>query len=182
MVAISYIKPTIRRRLERPEHELLYKTVRKAKAKTVVDATGGLGVDAMIFAAMGMQVQVIEASPILAGAMHTALIEALRENLSCAGNINLYCADSTQKLPSMQADICYLDPLFEVPCKGLPKQKAQDFIKHGARTGVAELFNAAKLGDFGRIIIKMPGNQEPIQTPTYQIKARAHRFDVFQIS
>ncbi len=94
--------------LEQASSELTadYKARRFVEGKTVIDITGGLGIDSLFFARRAAKVTYIE--------QNTELFEIAKHNFNVLGldNIECVCGNSEEVLPNLTAtaDLIYADP------------------------------------------------------------------------
>lgn len=159
----------------------------KGKMPRVIDATAGLGRDAFLLASLGVNVTLIERSPV----MHQHLIDGL-ERAKAEGGIyseiiermTLLHGNSIELIPSLEADVIVVDPMH--PPRGntaLVKQEMRvlrDVV--GADTDQEELMKVALSHARSRVVLKWPIKAEPmagIQKPSHQIIGKSTRYDVF---
>ena len=107
-----------RLRQDRLHHELLVRAarVRGVDAPTAVDATAGLGEDALLLAAAGFTVTLCERDPVIAALLADTLLRARDdERLSkVAARMRLVEGDARETLASLDEapDVVFLDPMF----------------------------------------------------------------------
>ena len=159
----------------------------KGKMPRVIDATAGLGRDAFLLASLGVEVTLIERSPV----MHQHLLEAM-ERAKAEGGIyaeimermTLLHGNSIELIPTLEADVIVVDPMH--PPRGntaLVKQEMRvlrDVV--GADTDQEELMKAALANARSRVVLKWPIKADPmegIQKPSHQIIGKSTRYDVF---
>ena len=116
------------------QRELL---VRAAKIKNAdytlkaVDATAGLGEDALLLAAAGFSVQLYEYDPVIAALLRDALRRAaeLPELAEIVGRMQLLEEDSLAALPQLATapDVILLDPMFPEWQSSLVQRMASSF-------------------------------------------------------
>ena len=127
VVEADFLQVSNAKRLLRARSELVVKAVqgRQKTSLTVLDATIGLGGDAMLIAAMGHQVIGLERAPLV--------YELVADGLDRAGQAGvkalpeLVLADAAEWLTEQsdrQFDVIYLDPMFEASGKqALPRKQ-----------------------------------------------------------
>ena len=107
-----------RLRQDRLHRELLVRAarVRGVDAPTAVDATAGLGEDALLLAAAGFTVTLCERDPVIAALLADTLLRARDdERLSkVAARMRLVEGDAIETLASLDEapDVVFLDPMF----------------------------------------------------------------------
>lgn len=141
VVYFDFSLPDFRRRLvvNNLNNEYVVRAIqgRKKSAKTlsVLDATAGLGRDAMLLAAAGCKVFMIERIPalallveqaiFLAKASDDAILAAAAERMQCCHGNSI---EMMQKWALQRPDIVYLDPMYQnassTPVKGLKPSSA----------------------------------------------------------
>ncbi len=168
-------------------HELLIKACRIKNADhplTVVDATAGLGEDALLLAAAGFNVELFERDEVIAALLKDTLERALKnEKLSfIVSRMHLHEEDSISGLKDIKTpDIIYLDPMFPARSKSsLVKKKFQ--VIHTLEAPCEDedkLLLAALAAKPQRIIIKRPLKGAFLNgvKPSYSINGKTVRYD-----
>ena len=135
------------KRLRQPNlsSELLVKAarIRDGENPTAVDATAGLGEDALLLAAAGFRVTLMEKDPVIAALLSDALERAAGTPAlaGAAGRMRLLEGDSLELLGSLPfvPDVIYLDPMCSRSGKraGLSRRSFSSSIRwrSPARTG-----------------------------------------------
>lgn len=191
-VRVDFDAPALRHRLQGGA-ELVARAVRGRSREPlqVVDATAGLGRDALVLAANGFAVTMIERSPIVAALLADGLARAqaseVAETAAIAARLALVCADATQWLAAVVAearpDVVYLDPMFPDERKSaLPRKEMQLFqqlLEHGPED--PQLLAAARRAARLRVVVKRPikGPLLAGVAPSHQLSGKAVRFDVY---
>ncbi|MFK7914053.1 MAG: class I SAM-dependent methyltransferase [Pseudomonadales bacterium] len=158
---------------------------------TVLDGTGGWGLDALCLARLGASVTIVERLP--------PMWALIRDLLECSGatDVALHCADLWEWLPrqSQRFDVIYLDPMFAPRKKSAAPNKRLQYLADLVRA-LEPLATAAGNTDpvqetqrwlqqcrqvaSKRIVIKRRRHDPPLAVaPTWQIKGRSVRYDVF---
>ena len=127
-----------------------------------VDATAGMGEDALLLALAGFRVILYEQDPVIAALLR----DALRRGEDCPpiaaaiGRMQLREEDSIKALPELEERpaLVYLDPMFPKRSKsGLIKKKFQLLQQlESPCASEDELLDAATASGAGRILIKRP--------------------------
>lgn len=182
-LAIDFCSPQFLYRLKRAAHEQLVKACRiKNQSKIrLLDATAGLGRDAMILQTVGFKVTAYERHPLLAALIADALtrIPADREPF------DLQIGDATTVFQSSDFDVIYLDPMFPDSKKSARVKKdmaiLQQLHQHTSDDS-HELFKAAWQASCQRLVVKRPQKSATLSDakPTFQINGKTCRFDVYQ--
>lgn len=161
----------------------LAKAVGVAKGYTrILDATGGLGGDAMVLASLGCEVTVCERHPLVALLLENGLEQA-RSNLPYAARVHLYPGEAMAYLAGLAETlpVIYLDPMYAVKDKSALSRKAMQIFENlvGADADQAELFQLA-LGKAGqRVVVKRPRHAPPLATPTHSFTGSTTRYDMY---
>ncbi|MFQ5993650.1 MAG: class I SAM-dependent methyltransferase [Acidiferrobacterales bacterium] len=157
------------------------------RSRTIIDATAGLGHDALLLALMGYEVTAIERSPIIAALLRDGIMRAQeQEKLAPAlgDRFMLLAGDARKLLPTLEtcADVIYLDPMYPPSAKrsALPKKvmrTLRDIVGDDADTG--ELLSVALKHAQGRVVVKRPSSAMPISTPSTSYRGKMVRYDVY---
>lgn len=170
------------------QNEMLVKAAKIKHADgvlTAIDATAGLGEDAILLAAAGFRVQLYERNPIIAALLRDALeraakVDALSDIVS---RMTFAEADSITALQGLseRPDIILLDPMFpERQKSALIKKKFQ--LLHSIEQPCQDeeqLLQAAMQAHPRKIIIKRPlkGPYLADVRPSHSLSGKAIRYD-----
>lgn len=169
-------------------HELLVKAIGgvAAPARRIVDATAGLGTDALLMAAAGHQLLMIEQSPVLAALLEQALA------LDSVEGIKLCKGDAIRKLPELAAEnrphIVYLDPMFPSHGKSSLARKQLQALKEllpdVSDQDEAQLLETALQVASHRVVVKRPMRAQPLPGPKpgFAYKGKLVRYDCYAIA
>ncbi|MCR4895735.1 MAG: class I SAM-dependent methyltransferase [Lachnospiraceae bacterium] len=154
-----------------------------------VDATAGLGEDALILAAIGYHVILFEQDPQIHALLEDALRRAAADPILAepVARMELRKGDSTLALPvlSEKPDLVYLDPMFPARQKsGLIKKKFQLLQLLEAPCADEEaLLNAAFAAGPRRIVIKRPAKGPFLaqKKPEFTYSGSSIRYDCFSV-
>ena len=150
-----------------------------------VDATAGMGEDALLLAAAGFEVTLFEYNPIIAALLQDTLRRAadLPELKEAVSRMTLICGDSTLAMPALDPapDVILLDPMFPARSKsGLIKKKFQ-LLQQLERpcSDEDELLTAAMAVRPKKLVIKRPlkGPFLAGVKPGYSLSGKAIRYD-----
>lgn len=182
-LTIDFCTPQFRYRLKRATHEQVVKACRIKKQSHIrlLDATCGLGRDAMLLQHAGFHVTAYERQPILAALLTDALSRIADDQVK----FNLQSGDATAAFKTDEYDVIYLDPMFPDNTKSAQVKKdmaiLQQLHQHTADDSI-ELFNAAWQAKCQRLVVKRPQKAATLSAdkPTFQINGKTCRFDVYQ--
>lgn len=152
---------------------------------TVLDATAGLGGDSFILAKMGCDITMLERNNILAQLLENAL-ENYQNNL-IKPHLKFIHTSALDFLKTCEKfNIIYLDPMFpEKNNTALVKkemQVLQDLV--GGDLESNELLTLALEKAINRVVVKRPKGAVYLnnQKPSYEIKGKSVRYDVYLCS
>ncbi|SEO93484.1 class I SAM-dependent methyltransferase [Denitrobacterium detoxificans] len=164
--------------------------VRAAKLKGVtdpvaLDATAGLGEDAMLLAAAGFTVYAYEANPIIAALLADTIARAAKDPAcaQAAERMHVIEGDSIQALAEGRhaPDVVYLDPMFPERTKSAAVKKKFQLLHHLERPceNQDELLQAALASHPRKVVIKRPvkGPYLADRKPSYSLAGKAVRYD-----
>lgn len=161
----------------------LAKAVGLAKGLTrVLDATGGLGGDAMVLASLGCEVTVCERHPLIALLLENGLEQA-REELAFASRVHLISDSAFAYLAGITEypQVIYLDPMYPAKEKSaLPRKEMQileDLV--GIDVDQSELFALALSKATERVVVKRPKSAPPFAAPTHSFAGTTTRYDMY---
>lgn len=177
------------RRQQHVGGELLVKAVGglRAAGGSVIDATAGLGGDALLLATAGFEVTMIERSPVIAALLENALSRAaasmdaaLRDTVA---SMHLHVGDAAQWLGLHHADVVCLDPMFPPRRKSAQVRKEMFLLGKllaAEDHGEALLAPALQAAD-KRVVVKRPRLAPCLAgaKPDWQLSGRSTRFDVY---
>lgn len=155
-------------------------------ARTLLDATAGLGEDSFLLAAAGFEVILCELNPVIALLLEDALSRArLDEALrGPASRMTVHVGDSIALLRSSDVapDVVYLDPMFPERTKSAAVKKKFQLIHKLERPCPDEsaLLEAAIFARPEKVVIKRPlkGPWLGGVKPSHSLRGKAVRYDV----
>ncbi|MCK4743858.1 MAG: class I SAM-dependent methyltransferase [Sulfuriflexus sp.] len=159
----------------------------------ILDATAGLGRDALILANLGSKVSLVEQSPVLAEMLKQAIDFAQDNPLFQQATVNgfeLYHADAIlfmQNLVIPECDVVYLDPMYpEKKKSALVKkdmQMLQILIGHSSDEMTSTLLATALNFATQRVVVKRPKGADILDgpEPTISLHSKKTRYDVYVI-
>jgi 16S rRNA (guanine1516-N2)-methyltransferase len=158
----------------------------KKRNLSIIDATAGLGRDALVLANLGATVTLVERNPLVAALLYDGLRRAAANpaTTELAVRMQLHFVSALQALTELPpADVVYLDPMFPPREKSaLVKKEMRAFHEVvGSDTDAdALLAPALQLARY-RVVVKRPGYAEVLaqQSPQLVVKGKNNRFDVY---
>ena len=155
-----------------------------------VDATAGLGEDALLLAAAGFEVILFERDPVIAALLEDGMSRALEDSRlkSIVSRMYLRQQDSVEALPLLdrRPQVVLLDPMFPQRTKSASVGKKFQLLHCLEQPCVdeKELLVAARAARPRKIVIKRPlkGAFLAGEKPDYSLKGKAIRYDVFSFS
>lgn len=159
------------------------------KVRTVVDATAGLGGDALRLAGLGCTMIALERSPWIAALLDDTL-QRLRAGTGpladMAGRVTLIHTDARQYLtrPGDRPDAVYLDPMFPAKRRqSAAVRKELLWLRElaGDDPDAEALLTMALATARERVIVKRPDHARPLgPVPTVSYAGKLIRYDVYR--
>lgn len=159
----------------------------------VLDATAGLGRDALVLANLGCKMTLVEQSPILAEMLLQAKQQAesnpqFQQATKAGFDIYNNNADEfMQQRIIADADVVYLDPMYPENKKSALVKKdmqiLQKMLGHSSEDEIACLLDIAVKFAKQRVVVKRPKGAKPIRgiAPTMSLNSKKTRYDVYVI-
>ena len=170
------------------QRELLVRAarVRGVDAPTAVDATAGLGEDALLLAAAGFSVTLCEHDPVIAALLRDALRRAAEDDRlrDVVARMRLVEAESVEVLEGLAAspDVVYLDPMFPERRKAAVTNKKLQLLQRLERPCPDEeaLVRAAISAHPRKVVVKRPlkGPNLGGVKPSSSLSGKVVRYDV----
>ena len=165
--------------------------VRAAKVKGLdapyaIDATAGLGEDALLLAAAGFSVRLFERNPVIAALLADALERArsIPELAEAVARMELVQDDSEKALRDldMRPDVVLLDPMFPDKRKNAAVKKKLQLLQKLEQPCADEttLLEAALSAHPRKVVVKRPAKGPFLASrkPDYSLSGKAVRYDV----
>src|SRR5262245_30050306 len=152
---------------------------RRPPPLTVVDATAGLGRDALLLAQLGCTVVACERIPALA-----ILVEEAAERAGLAARLAVHGVDAEVWLAERGAacvDVVYLDPMYPAHGRAQVKKEIQVCrLLAGAPESPAVLLHRALAAARERVVVKRHPHELPLGgPPSFAVAGERVRFDVY---
>ena len=171
------------------QRELLVRAarVRGVDAPTAVDATAGLGEDALLLAAAGFSVTLCEHDPVIATLLRDGLERAANEPQleDVVARMTLVEGDSVEGLGALTETpgVVYLDPMFPAKRKdAATKKKLQLFqMLESPCANEDQLMHAALAARPRKVVVKRPlkGPFLAGKKPSSSLTGKVVRYDVY---
>ncbi|MDB6096392.1 MAG: hypothetical protein JWM09_670 [Francisellaceae bacterium] len=178
--------------LNRVKHEPLIKAlgIKKEEPLSILDTTTGLGKDALLMAAAGCQMHLLERSPIVGVLFSNALNRAKEDPQfePITQNIKTFeitdAIDFLKNLPPFPLyDIIYIDPMFPARTKSAFVKKEMIYLKTllGDDIDSHKLLSEALIRAKKKVVVKRPRLSPYLAelNPSYSIKGKSNRFDIY---
>ncbi len=161
------------------------------KTRTVIDATGGWGNDAILMCMQGYKVTIIERLPLMAALIEDGLNRLSKSLPFLEGQLSLpevVCTEAKNFLSSSNghADCVYLDPMFPAKKKkSAASNKNMQLLQWLAGPDMdADEVAVAALERFSRVAVKRPDYASPlaeeiIGKPSTQFSSKLVHYDVY---
>lgn len=181
-----------RLRPDKLSRELLVRAakIKGAAAPVAIDATAGLGEDALLLAAAGFTVQLFEQDPVIFALLEDAFARAAAtpELAPIASRMHATRENSVNALQSLASrpDVVYLDPMFPERTKSAAVKKKFQLLHHleAPCENAEELLSAALLARPRKVVIKRPAKGPYLagKKPSYSLTGKAIRYDVIALA
>jgi len=158
----------------------------KKRDLQIIDATAGLGRDALVLASLGARVTLVERNPLVAALLYDGLKRAASAPATAelAARMQLCFSPALTALTELPAaDVVYLDPMFPPREKSaLVKKEMRAFhdVVGSDTDADALLAPALALANY-RVVVKRPGYAAVLAgtAPQLVVKGKNNRFDVY---
>lgn len=188
-VYVDFAASDMLRRIADQRREPLHRAMAVKAKPSVIDATAGLGEDALLLAAAGCQVTMLERSAIVAALLEDGLrrATAIPELAQSLARLRLVQGDARVLLPQLaRAQVIYLDPMYPQSGKSAAKRKEMTVFRRllGDDDDAAELLELARDFALERVVVKRPLKAAPLgaSKPTASLKGRTTRFDIYAVA
>jgi len=165
----------------------------KASGISVLDATAGLGRDALVLAALGCTVTLLERSPLVHALLEDGFIRARRDGDAglqlLLDRMTLLPGESRERFAAImrgevpQPDVIYLDPMFPPSSKSANVKKDIALLHTllGSEEDFPALLAAALPCAKHRVVVKRPGNKRDASAPkpAFTVPGKAAHFEVY---
>jgi 16S rRNA (guanine1516-N2)-methyltransferase len=160
---------------------------------SVLDATAGLGRDALVMAYLGCHVQMLEHSPVIHALLEDGLQRARTGNdatiKDALERMELYHYDARRWFADIASgarpkpEVVYLDPMFPLRTKSANVKKDIAMLQSALNTehDFAGLLDAARQSATHRVVVKRPGNKpgKDVPEPSFTVSGKSAHFEVY---
>lgn len=184
---VDFTSARLLHRLNYGGKELLVQAAKARAGLSVLDATTGLGVDSLVLASKGCMVTMLERSHTLYLMLQDALARASQDSRTqeVAMRMRVLRGDARFVMAHLDdvPDVIVIDPMFPPRRKRAAVrgdlQLMQQFL--GMEGDARSLTLAARATGCKRVVVKRPlaGGDMPGLVPSFTVKGKASRFDVF---
>lgn len=184
---IDFVEGKANHRRLFPGKELIAKAIgtKVTYRPSVIDATAGMGRDAFVLANLGCAVTLLERSPILHALLADALIRGKQDNeiKTIIERMTLKQGDAQDLLPTLKADVVFLDPMYPHREKSALVKKELRLLRLavGDDPDADELLDKAFIAAEKRVVVKRPrlGKYLADKKPNFSYTGQHSRFDVY---
>ncbi len=189
---LARVAPRLRH--DRLSQELLVRAAKLRPRDTAplraVDATAGLGEDAMLLAAAGFEVTLFERDPVVFALLYDALVRAKADSqlANVAARMTLVAGDSVQGLGSLGfvPDVVFLDPMFPAKRKSSATNKKLQLLQalESPATDEEALLAAAIAAGPRKVVVKRPPKGPSLagRKPSHVVRGKAVRYDCYALA
>ncbi len=185
----SFTNPTNYQRIDSTNQAILKACSNKQRSiKTILDLTGGWGIDSFVLARRGKQVTLLEQNEVVFSVVSQSLANALlhKHTRDTANHIRALQINSLEFLNTLTSDstydCIYLDPMFPAhKSTAKPGKDMQLLQKLTHNIDIEACFELALLKAGNRVVIKRPVKSKPFTDRRVDMSYREKtiRFDVF---
>ena len=158
--------------------------------KTVLDLTGGWGMDSFILASHGHSVTSIECNELVhkVSAYSLSCARTVKYSEGAANRINMIHSDATEYLQNMSRldkgsfDCIYLDPMFPLHKSSAKSAKGLQILQTlTLNQDIEKCFGLALQNAGKRVVVKRPAKSSPISSfsPDLIYREKSIRFDIY---
>lgn len=163
----------------------LIKTMRGLpKPSVIIDATAGLGKDALVLSSLVEKIILIEIVPWVSVLLEDG-IKNSRDSLPDLMHTHVICSNAKKFLLGLKfkPEAIYLDPMFENTGKSKAKREVQALRDLTVQTDEEELFKVALKKAKDRVVVKRHKKAKNLGgiKPTFSLKGRVVRYDVYSL-
>jgi 16S rRNA (guanine1516-N2)-methyltransferase len=186
-ISVDFLSGEFQQRLKTlSKTQPLFKAMAIEKGDRILDATAGLGKDALSFCHFGASVIAVEEDPTVFALLEDGLKRAMLHPLflkKFSGNIELVNASSVDYMKSLteKPHSIYLDPMYPVEEKSAKPKKEMAFLRDilSETKNVEELLEMALRTALKRVVLKRPLGSESIGKPSHSFESKLVRFDMY---
>jgi len=155
------------------------------KQSLLIDATAGLGKDALLLSSLVDRLILIERVPWIYALLEDGL-KRQSELIPSLKKIEVICSDSKDYLSKLNSnpDVIYLDPMFENTGKSKAKREVQALRELVNESSCKKLLEISLKKAKNRVIVKRHRKAQNLSglKPTYSLKGKIIRYDVYSLT
>ncbi len=191
-ISVDFLSGEFQQRLKTlSKAQPLFKAMALEKGERVLDATAGLGKDAVSFCHYGVSVTAVEENPIVFALLEDGLRRAMLHpqfHKKFSGKIELVHGSSLDYMNEIKErpHTIYLDPMYPVDPKSAKPKKEMAFLReiltdrdNLSRQNIEQLLEIALKTALKRVVLKRPLASEPIIKPSHSFESKLVRFDMY---
>ena len=183
--------PDVRRRIAGGRRQPLARAcgLHRERTQRLLDATAGLGRDAVVLAGLGCTVTLLERNAVIAALLRDGLQRAARDPAIGTWLNSRVCLQEQDALHFLQVqaahayDVIYLDPMYPSRDKTALAKKEMRALRAiaGDDEDASRLLSAALEHADKRVVVKRPPWGEPLSgpVPDHQVEGNRARYDVY---
>ncbi len=188
---VDYLKELLKHRSFPAPKQGAFNQALGKKTRTVIDATGGWGGDAILMCMQGYDVTIVERLPLMVALIEDGLKRLSKLPPFLDGQLilpKIVCAESIEFLSYSTgcADCVYLDPMFPAKKKkSAASNKYMQLLQWLAGPDLdADLVAVSAVENFSRVAVKRPSYARPlaeeiIGKPSTQFSSKLVHYDVY---
>lgn len=186
-ISVDFLSGEFQQRLKTlSKSQPLFKALAIEKGERILDATAGLGKDALSFCHFGANVIAVEENTIVFSLLEDGLRRAMIQpqfSKKFSGKIELVNASSLDYMKDMieKPHSIYLDPMYPVEEKSAKPKKEMAFLREilSETKNIEELLDMALKRALKRVVLKRPLGSENIGKPSHSFESKLVRFDMY---
>lgn len=186
-ISVDFLSGEFQQRLKTlSKTQPLFKAMALEKGERVLDATAGLGKDALSFCHYGAEVTAVEENPLVFALLEDGLRRALLNpqfHKKYSDKIKLVHGSSLDfmKNISEKPHSIYLDPMYPHEEKSAKPKKEMAFLRDilSETQNIEELLETALQTALKRVVLKRPLSSPFLLKPSHSFESKMVRFDMY---
>jgi 16S rRNA (guanine1516-N2)-methyltransferase len=186
-ISVDFLSGEFQQRLKTiSQSQPLFKAMSLEKGEHIVDATAGLGKDALSFCHFGVNVTAVEENPTVFALLEDGLKRAFLNphfKKKFEGKIELVCGSSVDYLKTLmeKPHTIYLDPMYPHEEKSAKPKKEMAFLRElvSETKNLEELLRLSLNSATKRVVLKRPLGSSALGKPSHSFESKLVRFDMY---
>lgn len=186
-ISVDFLAGEFQQRLKTlSKTQPLFKAMALEKGERVLDATAGLGKDALSFCHFGVHVTAVEENPTVLALLEDGLARAFEHpqfKKKFEGKIELIQGSSVDFMKSLKEKYhtIYLDPMYPHEEKSAKPKKEMAFLRDilSETKNIEELLEVSMQSASKRVVLKRPLDSHFIGRPSHSFESKLVRFDMY---